>query len=72
MSFYVETDKPKSGVHTVKFIDTDKNGFWYLTGGYNDTNVLNDIFYCAKEFNFETVLREYEKLDEKYGTCFCA
>ena len=43
MSFYVETDKPKSGVHTVKFIDTDKNGFWYLTGGYNDTNVLNDI-----------------------------
>lgn len=43
MSFYVETDKPKSGVHTVKFIDEDTNGFWYLTGGYNDTNVLDDI-----------------------------
>lgn len=43
MSFYVETDNPKSGVHTLNFIDKDDNGFWYLTGGFRNFETLNDI-----------------------------
>jgi hypothetical protein len=41
MSFYIETPTPINGPHTVKFIDKDNKGFWYLTGGFRDFNILN-------------------------------
>ncbi len=67
MSFYVETDKPKTGVHTVKFIDTDKKGFWYLTGGYNDTNILSDVI--PTEF-LRTYLPFYNNKVNSYNRFF--
>ncbi len=67
MSFYVETDKPKTGVHTVNFIDTDKKGFWYLTGGYNDTNILSDVI--PTEF-LRTYLPFYNNKVNSYNRFF--